>query len=56
MQKSSIVAGMIALVLGIAILFFAEGLRRFYSGLFFMLMGLVLLWRSRSKTPESGAS
>lgn len=49
MQRIPLVVGTVLLALGIGILAFAEGLRRYYSGLFFVVIGLVLLWRARDQ-------
>ena len=43
MSKASLVMGVLCLVLALVILVFADGLRRWYSGLFFLLMGAVAL-------------
>jgi len=54
MARLTLLAGTVALVFGLVILVFAEGLRRYYSGLFFLLMGAVLLWKYRSmRNPAS---
>lgn len=46
------------MVLGVVILVFASGLRRYYSGGFFMMMGLILLvstlYRSRQDRSNHG--
>ena len=41
MRKSSLVLGSLFILLAVAILVFAEGPRRWYSGLFFALLGTV---------------
>ena len=49
MRTVWLVGGILALGLGLVILVFAEGLRRYYSGLFFIIMGLVLLLGLRKR-------
>jgi len=49
------VAGILAIILGLAILTLAEGPRRYYSGGFFVALGLVILWRARSRDGAKGA-
>jgi len=39
----AVLGGIAFLVLGVILLVFAVGLRRWYSGLFFILMGMVTL-------------
>ena len=43
MRKSALVLGVVFVVLAIVVLVLADGLRRWYSGLFFALMGIVAL-------------
>jgi hypothetical protein len=50
MRRFPLILGIAALVLGVVILVLAEGLRRYYSGLFFVVMGLVLLNVSRRRS------
>jgi hypothetical protein len=47
MRGVLLIGGIAALLLGGVILVFAEGLRRYYSGLFFVLMAMFLLIGSR---------
>jgi hypothetical protein len=47
MSKTAIVLGILCLVLAAVILVFADGLRRWYSGGFFALMGVVMLVNAR---------
>jgi hypothetical protein len=47
MSKLSLVTGLLCVVLAIVILVFAEGLRRWYSGLFFALIGVLSLVNAR---------
>jgi hypothetical protein len=48
-QKLLVASGIAAFLLGLTILVFAEGLRRYYSGLFFVTMALVLLITARRR-------
>jgi hypothetical protein len=43
MVKTILYLGILCLLLAVAIFLFAEGLRRWYSGIFFAVMGVVLL-------------
>lgn len=43
MQKMAIVSGVICILLAALIFIFADGLRRYYSGGFFLLIGIVML-------------
>jgi hypothetical protein len=47
MTSLRLIAGIGLIVLGAAILILASGYRRYYSGLFFVLMGIVVLVRRR---------
>ena len=47
LRKVALTIGPISLVLAVVILIFADGLRRWYSGLFFVLIGAVLLLNVR---------
>lgn len=47
MRPLPLIAGVVATLVGLAILLFAEGLRRYYSGLFFVIIGLFLLRTAR---------
>jgi len=54
LRRFSLFTGIVALALGLAILLFATGLRRYYSGLFFVVMALVMLWRARGARAGEG--
>lgn len=43
MSKLSLVFGILFIVLAVIVFVFADGLRRWYSGIFFALMGTVAL-------------
>lgn len=43
MKKLAVVLGVLFLLLAVIVLVFADGLRRWYSGLFFALIGTVTL-------------
>jgi hypothetical protein len=43
MAKMALVTSVLCLVLAIVVFVFADGLRRWYSGIFFAVMGAVLL-------------
>jgi hypothetical protein len=43
MKRMALVVGILCIGLAIVILVFADGLRRWYSGLFFALIGTVML-------------
>jgi predicted membrane channel-forming protein YqfA (hemolysin III family) len=47
MKLLLVITGAVALLLGLAILIFGDGMRRYYSGLFFVAMGLLVLGRAR---------
>jgi membrane protein implicated in regulation of membrane protease activity len=50
MPKLTLASGVLFLVLAILVLAFASGLRRWYSGIFFAVLAIVLFrhaWRSR---------
>lgn len=47
LRKVALTIGPISLVLAVVITIFADGLRRWYSGLFFVLIGAVLLFNAR---------
>jgi hypothetical protein len=54
MSKVGLVLGVLFLVLAVIILVFADGLRRWYSGVFFAIIGTVTLlntlhWRRSPK-------
>ena len=43
MRRAALVAGILCIVLTVIVFVFADGLRRWYSGIFFAFMGTVLL-------------
>ena len=47
MQKTYFFVGIICLITAVLIFIFADGFRRIYSGLFFILLGLVLIRNSK---------
>ena len=47
MNKMSLVAGILFIVLALVVFVFADGPRRWYSGLFFAVLGVVMLARWR---------
>ena len=47
LRKLALTVGPASLVLAVVILVFADGLRRWYSGLFFALIGVALLLNAR---------
>lgn len=56
----ALIFSLLTFVLAVVVFAFADGLRRWYSGLFFLLMAIVALlnaarWRSRADAPEDGA-
>jgi len=54
MSKVGLVLGVLFIVLALIILVFADGLRRWYSGIFFAIIGTVTLVRAlrRRRTSE----
>ncbi|PLX22414.1 MAG: hypothetical protein C0600_16640 [Ignavibacteria bacterium] len=48
-NKAFIILGILCVVLAVIVFIFADGLRRWYSGIFFAIIGTVMLnaWRSR---------
>ncbi len=51
MSKVALVSGTLCIVLAVIVFVFADGLRRWYSGIFFAIMGTVIMvnalrWRS----------
>ena len=48
-RKIALVAGIIFIVLSLAVFVFADGLRRYYSGIFFLMIGIVNLAIIRRK-------
>ncbi len=55
MSTMALVMGVLCIVLAVVILVFADGLRRWYSGLFFLLMGVVALTSAvRWRRPDAG--
>lgn len=47
MKKTPIVIAILCFILAIAVFVFAEGARAIYSGVFFVMLGAVLLWTAR---------
>jgi len=47
LRKLALVLGPICLVMAVVILVYADGMRRWYSGLFFVVMGTVALLSAR---------
>jgi len=47
MQKKQVLYGCILVIIAAVIFIFAEGARRWYSGIFFMLLGCVTLARAK---------
>ena len=43
MSKAALVSGIVCIVLAVMVFVFADGLRRWYSGIFFALIGTVML-------------
>ena len=43
MSKVALVSGILFIVLAVIVFVFADGLRRWYSGIFFALIGTVML-------------
>lgn len=43
MNKMAVAIGILCIAIAVIVLVFAEGLRRWYSGIFFMLMGTIML-------------
>jgi hypothetical protein len=53
-KKSLVLCGVIALVIAVIVFVFASGARRIYSGIFFAVLGIVLLSQARgSSKPTS---
>ncbi|MGD2120586.1 MAG: hypothetical protein PVJ76_02525 [Gemmatimonadota bacterium] len=53
MKKLSYILGIVFLGLGVFILVFAGGLRRWYSGFFFILIGAVWILTARVRKGDS---
>ena len=56
MKRFPLVMGLACLALAIVIFVFADGLRRFYSGGFFLVMAIVLIRASRQAATENSNS
>ena len=54
MKRLGIILGILFLGLGLFISMYAEGLRRWYSGLFFILLGIILLLTTIFRKGDSG--
>ena len=51
MSKLALVLGVLFILLALIILVFAEGLRRWYSGIFFAIIGTVTLLNALRRKP-----
>jgi hypothetical protein len=49
MQKAQLFFGIICFALAVIIFAFAGGLRRIYSGVFFLIIGLIMVVNARRK-------
>jgi len=49
LRRMALVLGPVCLVLAVVILVYADGMRRWYSGLFFAVMGTVALLGARRR-------
>jgi hypothetical protein len=47
MSKSALVVGILGVVMAVIVFVFADGLRRWYSGIFFAVLGIVMLINAR---------
>ena len=59
MNKLALVAGILCVVAAVIVFVFADGMRRWYSGIFFAVMGAVLLmqtlrWRRDAQLDGGG--
>ena len=52
MKKVPLAAGIACFVLALIIFIFASGLQRFYSGPFFVMIGVVMAWNARGGSIE----
>ena len=57
MSKVALVSGILCVVLAVIVFVFADGLRRWYSGIFFALLGTLMLinalrWRRAADQPD----
>lgn len=55
MNKVSLIIGLLCLVVAVMVFVFADGLRRYYSGIFFVIIGAVSLtnaWRWKRKAEK----
>jgi hypothetical protein len=43
MSKVALISGILCIILAVIVFVFADGLRRWYSGVFFAMMGALLL-------------
>jgi hypothetical protein len=53
MRMSSLVLGLVFLILAVVIFIFADGPRRFYSGGFFLILAVFLLVSSRKRAADA---
>lgn len=49
MRKMNVVVGILSVVAAVVIFVFADGARRWYSGIFFVILAVVMLVSARSK-------
>jgi hypothetical protein len=49
MSKMDWIVGVLSLLLAVVIFVFADGARRWYSGIFFVILGVTMLARARFK-------
>jgi hypothetical protein len=54
MSKLALVTGILCCVLAVIIFIFADGLRRWYSGIFFALIGVVTLLQAARWRRDAG--
>jgi uncharacterized membrane protein len=47
MSKMALVVGILGILLALIVFVFADGLRRWYSGIFFAVLGIVMLINAR---------
>jgi uncharacterized membrane protein len=47
MSKYALIGGILSLIIAVIVFVFADGYRRYYSGIFFVIMGVVLLLQTR---------
>jgi uncharacterized membrane protein len=47
MNRFALIGGILSLIIAVIVFIFADGLRRYYSGIFFLFIGVYLLLQSR---------